>query len=269
MTTPAAAPAPSQLPAAPALNTPEGMAARKNSHPALRGQTQPGTEPAAPVHVPDITQAAAPIAPPPAATITPPVATPVPDVGTNLLEAATPPPMRYTTPEPAAPAVDPVISALQSRLDEQDAALRQQQQLEARNQLLNPVIDYSAIGDIPEDQAQALHTDLVQPQIAAIYDHFDKRFEAQAAEHREALSRVNQTGATVQEVAHQQQVSENDRLVALNSAVQTAHPTFQQDFNDPTFIAAAGPYHQEIAQAYHRGDAAQVVSVMNYVKSHL
>lgn len=265
----APAPAGSMLPAAPALNTPEGMAARKNSHPALRGQTQQGAElptaPAAPDPVAQPQQQVqtpvAPVTPTPA-----PVATPPPE--TNLLQPIAPPPLQYVQPElPATPTVDPQIAAIQQELAEQKALTQKAQADQARQALLNPVIDWSAIGDVPEDQAQALNTGLVKPQLENIVNHFEAQLSAQQQRHEQALAEFKNVGTSVAEVAHQQTVNQNLSMARLNAEILAQHPSFAADMADPTFIANAGVYHNEITQAYAAGNAAQVNQVMGYVKS--
>lgn len=275
MTEQAAAPAPagSMLPAAPALNTPEGMAARKNTHPAMRGQVQPGTElpaapaPAAPVAQPQQqVQAPAPVAP--VAPIAPVVQpTPVAAPPTSLIQPVAPPPLQYAQPAPAAaPAVDPQIAEMRQQLDEQLALTRKAQADQARQALLNPQIDWSSI-DVPEDQAQALNNGLVRPQLEAIYNHFEGQMATQNQRHEQALAEFKNVGSSVAEVAHQQTVNQNLSMSRLNGTILAEHPTFAADMADPTFIAQAGVYHDEITQAYASGNAAQVNQAMAYVKS--
>lgn len=270
MTDPAAAPAPAgqQLPAAPALNTPAGMAARKGTHPALRGQVQPGTQPAPEAPAPT-TQPM--IAPPETVPAAPPVQQPIqapviPD--TNLLAEVVPPPLQYTKAD-AAPYEDPRLKAMQDRLDAQDAEARKAEVEATRNRLLNPTIDYATIGDIDADQAQAMQDKLVRPQLNALFEHFDNELKARDAAHAEQLKQFQGVGATVAEVQHQQTVSQNTRMSTLNGDIMKAHPTFVADFNDPAFISAAGVYHNEIAQAYHAGNSQQVIAAMNYVKRQM
>lgn len=270
MTDQAAAPAPAgqQLPAVPALNTPAGMAARKGTHPALRGQVQPGTQPAP---EPPAPPAQPMIAPPETAPAVPPVQQPaqapvIPD--TNLLAEVVPPPLQYTKAD-AAQYEDPRLVEMQKRLDAQDAAQRRAEADAAKARLLNPQIDYSSIGDIDADQAQAVQDKLLRPQMQALYDHFEAQLNTQAQQHAEYMKQFQGVGATVEEVKHQQTVSQNTRMTQLNGDIMKAHPTFVADFNDPAFISAAGVYHNEIAQAYHAGNSQQVIAAMNYVKRQM
>ena len=278
MTDQAAAPAPAgqQLAAVPALNTPAGMAARKATHPALRGQVQPGTQPPLTPPAQDLqtptAPSAAPVIPPQApvipqqAPVIPQQAPAVPD--TNLLTPPAPPPLQYTQID-TEPYQDPRLKAMQDRLDAQDAAARKAEAEAARNRLLNPAIDYTTIGDIDADQAQAMQDKLVRPQLNALFEHFDNELKARDAAHAEQLKQFQGVGTTVAEVQHQQTVSQNTKMAQLNADIMASHPTFVSDFNDPAFMQAAGPYHNEIAQAYHAGNSQQVIAALDYVKGQM
>lgn len=278
MTDQAAAPAPAgqQLPAAPALNTPAGMAARKGTHPAMRGQVQPGTQPVpAPLANEQPLVAPPPTAPADQVPLTPQVAAPaqpvqapvVPD--TNLLAPVSPPPLQYTEAD-VTPYEDPRLKAMQDRLDAQDAAARKAEADAVKARLLNPQIDYSAVGDIEADQAQAVQDKLVKPQLSALFEYFDGQLQAQQAAFDAQLEQFRGVGTQVAEVQHQQTVNQNTQMARLNADILAKHPTFVQDFNDPAFMAAAGTtYHNELAQAYHAGNAKQVIQVMDYVKGQM
>lgn len=276
MTNPAAAPAQagSELPAVPALNTPEGMAARKNTHPAMRGEVQPGTQvpqpPAPPsTQVPQAPPSVAPQVPQQQVAPQASAAAPTPAPDTNLLAAVAPPALQYAQPDPPTPPDDPRIASMQQELAEQKAARQQAEADAARQRLLNPTINYESVGDVAPDQVQAIQQVVVQPQIEAIYTHFDAEMKAQAQRHQQELERLRGVGAQVAEVQHQQTVAQNNNIQQLNQTILSKHPTFVQDFNDPAFVQAAGTYHTELSQAYHAGNAAQVIAVMDYVKGKM